>query len=480
MSAPSHDPIKHIVLLMLENQSFDRMLGCLKAKYSDLEGIDQSRFNLDSAGNVYYQKPTTAKQTDPDPCHEVEHVRTQIENHNGGFVLDYEHEYPDTSAEQRQQIMDYYEVGFLPALHRLADEFTICDRWHSSLPGPTWPNRFFALSGTSSGKVKMPEGAKAPDLAGFFAQTQDTIFDRLNERQRTWHVYYYDIPCSLVMSKLREPHNLAHFRLIDEFFNHDVNDEASFPDFVFIEPKYSGVDQNDDHPPHNVIKGDKLIADVYNAIRSNEELWNSTLLVVAFDEHGGFYDHVEPPPAVPPRPVQQGDEYTFDRYGLRVPALLISPWVGARVTHTLFDHTSVLKYLTEKWGLGPLGARTAAATSVSVELQAVRRDDTVPFIRVPYSKLVPDDAGLEKERVNPHHEALSALSYFLAKEFDVLGTDALGEMVKEADLFERIKSRVGGALISAGSRLTAGRERRVKRQTELIGKVINNVVGRGL
>src|SRR5205085_3351856 len=130
-----------------------------------------------------------------DPRHELEHVRDQLKDNNAGFVLDYEKSNRDTSPEQRQQIMSYYDVGFLPALHMLADGFTICDRWFSSLPGPTWPNRFFALSGSSSGKVRMPNGIRDPDLAGFFAQTQDTIFDRLYEAKKSYLIYYYDIPC---------------------------------------------------------------------------------------------------------------------------------------------------------------------------------------------------------------------------------------------------------------------------------------------
>src|SRR5262249_52153891 len=131
----------------------------------------------------------------------------------------------------------------------LARDFTICDQWFSSLPGPMWPNRFFALSGTSNGIVGMPEGPKQPDLEGLFAQDQTTLFNRLNEAGRSWKVYYYDFPVSLIFKNQRKPENLGDYRFIDHFYN-DVKDEQHFPDFAFIEPKYSGVDQNDDHPPH--------------------------------------------------------------------------------------------------------------------------------------------------------------------------------------------------------------------------------------
>ena len=171
---------------------------------------------------------------------------------------------------------------------------------------------------------------------------------------------------------------------------------GEFPQFSLIEPKYFGNDQNEDQPPHNVMKGEKLIADTYNALRSNPALWESTLLVVVFDEHGGFYDHVSPPSAVPPSPAKPSDEWAFDRLGVRVPAILVSPWVKRGVNHTEFDHTSLLKYLIDKWGLGAancLGQRTAAANSIASALatdSGPPRTDTTPLIRIPFAQLVPD------------------------------------------------------------------------------------------
>lgn len=143
------DPIKHVVLLALENHSFDQMLDCFKEVYPDPEGVDPQhlRSNADDKGRVYYQAETTERQMFLDPHHEVEHVATQLSGHNGGFVRDYAQSFPGATSEARQYIMGYYPRGFLPALHALASEFTICDRWHSSLPGPTWPKeRHFAAA----------------------------------------------------------------------------------------------------------------------------------------------------------------------------------------------------------------------------------------------------------------------------------------------------------------------------------------------
>src|SRR5262245_56967857 len=361
-----NDCIKHVILLMLENRSFDQMLGCFQEKYpTELDGVDPTkpkRWNADPSGKQFFQEPTNDVQTERDPHHETAHVLKQIADNNSGFVRDFAEAYPGSTPQQRQQVMSYYPLMFLDALHRLARDFTICDHWFSSLPGPTWPNRFFALSGTSSGRVMMPEGITHPNLEEFFKQDQTTIFDQLNAAGRTWKVYFYDFPCSLILNnQRREPANLANYFGIDQFFK-EVRDEANFPDFCLIEPKYAGRDQNDDHPPHNTMKAEKLIADVYNAIRSRPDLWQSSLLVVVYDEHGGFYDHVPPPATIPPD--EHHEEYTFDRLGVRVPAILVSPWVDQRVENSQFDHTSLLKYLTDKWSLGPLGARTAAANSI--------------------------------------------------------------------------------------------------------------------
>ena len=112
-------------------------------------------------------------------------------NHNGGFVQDFITNYPHSTAKEREEVMGYYPVGFLPALHALASAYTICDHWFSSVPGPTWTNRLFLLAGTSLGRIHMPEGIKDPDLCQLFYQRQDSIFDRLNEKNISWDSYRY-------------------------------------------------------------------------------------------------------------------------------------------------------------------------------------------------------------------------------------------------------------------------------------------------
>lgn len=466
----ANDPIKHVVLLLLENRSFDQMLGCFQQVYPNLEGVDPNappRMNSDGV-KQYPQAPTKAEQMPVDPRHETEHVLKQIAANNSGFVSDFADYYGSgTGPDDRQLIMSYYPRMFLPALHRMARDFTICDHWFSSVPGPTWPNRFFAFSGTASGRVDMPNGILHPDLDNLiFRQHQTTLFDRLNEKGKSWKVYYYDFPSSLILTHQREPRNLLNYHKIDKFFQ-EVAHLASvdFPEFVLIEPKYAGQDQNDDHPPHNIMKGEKLIADVYNAIRSKEELWTSTLLAIVFDEHGGFYDHMSPPAAVPPDEHNEG--YSFDRLGVRVPAVLVSPLVGKRVESTEFDHTSLLKYLTNKWSLGSLGARTAAANSIGVAItERQPRKDTLPFIRVSTTVVLPPRPDLEKEVDSNHQIALQAFAKYLREEMGVAAAGILEEVAK-AGTWMKLKARVGKIFLRIGTYLTNALEENDQKRIRL-------------
>ncbi|MDX1900830.1 MAG: alkaline phosphatase family protein [Gammaproteobacteria bacterium] len=470
------DPIQHVVFLMLENHSFDQMLGCFEQKYPELDGVtlQTHRFNLDEKNHPVYQTVVTEKQMLLDPFHDTPNVLYQINNDNSGFLKDFIANYPHSSDEDRANVMGYYPMGFLPALHALADQFTICDHWFASIPGPTWPNRFFALSGTSSGRVTMPDSITdlnfIPDL---FYQYQDTIFDRLDEASKSWRIYYYDFAISLALTHQRNFKNLMNYHKIDRFFEDCRGTAEKFPEFVFIEPKYLGVDQNDDHPPHNTMKAQKLIADVYNAIRSNPVLWESTLLVVTYDEHGGFYDHVSPPAAVPPD--HHTEEYTFDRLGVRVPALLISPWVKKGVIKTVFDHTSLLKYLIDKWNLRPLGERTRHANSIAVALDFNQEPmlDCLPFIRVSNASLISED--VEKEIWNYTTDNKKTIHLFANYLENKLPKQHIHG---EVSTYAWGKEQLGHALISWGMWLTKDsyeqHQARIAHTCEVVSNTIEN------
>lgn len=445
------DPIKHVVLLVMENQSFDRIFGDRKVKNPEVEGVDREHpnFNVDNKDNKIYQQETQAVQMPLDPLHEAPDVHQQLSEKNGGFVKNFILNYPASKPEDHQSVMAFYPDGFLPALHPLADAFTLCDHWFASVPGPTWANRFYILSGTSNGRVKMVD--KLTDfnhMPELFHQTQANLFDRLDEKGISWSCYSGDFPISLVLTHNREPQKLLGYHDMERFFEDAKGAPAQFPQFSFIEPRYLGNKQNDGHPPHNIMRAEQLIADVYNALRGNEELWKSTLFVLVFDEHGGFYDHVVPPEAVPPDGHHE-DGFDFKQLGLRVPALLISPWAKKSLEKTVFDHTSLLKYLTEKWNLGSLGERTSHANSIGVALDVTGepRDDCPRVIAVPADKLVSPNPKLEEDDENGNHNAIHAFADFLNSLNKTLAIPALPLPGKLAE----IKDTIGRKLEHLGA-----------------------------
>jgi len=426
------DPNKHVVVLMLENHSFDEMLGCLKAFYPTLEGVDPAKpfQNKDKAGTVYSQQPISQLSglipnpsiVKNDPHHELNDTLAQIDkNNNSGFVINYEVSYPKSSAAELQRIMSYFDYKSLPAIHQLAREFVVCDHWFSSLQGPTWPNRLFALSGTSKGRAKMPTGLFDLNLHNY---DQETIFDFLNNAPleafqgltKRWRVYVGDFPLSLLLTHQRWPWNVANYEPMSSFKADCRGDSNDFPAFTFIEPQYLAPNQNDDHAPHDPMLAQRLIADVFNAVRGNEALWKSTLLVIVYDEHGGFCDHVVPPGCVPPDDAD--DEFTFDQLGLRVPAVLVSPWLESGVCSTVFDHTSLLRYLCDKWGLPFVdhNKRIAEAKPILTAasfLPAARDDSTKQIDYSTWPSIATTPPPSDTTALNENQNSLIAFSEYL-------------------------------------------------------------------
>jgi len=370
-TAANPDPIEHVVVLMLENRSFDHMLGGMTQINSTVEGVrpngEQAYYNEKLDGRRIEQKPGAnwVIGNKRDLNHEHEATLEQIGSEASpmsGFVTSYLARFPDADDGELQQVMAYFTFGdkpeddALPVLHTLARNFAVCDHWFSSMPGPTWQNRFFAHSGTCLGHVHMPS-AREPQNMGLYYQ--ETIYDRLSAAGKEWKIYHHGLPQSIVMTRLLPEFITGRgYDGMDDFFERAAGDPQAFPSYTFIEPCYFGKDENDQHPPADVRQGEALVASVYNALRANEALWNSTLLIVTYDEHGGFFDHVRPPLTVPPDDFT--GEWSFRQLGVRVPAILVSPWVDVGEIKTEFDHTSILRYLCEKWNLPPLGLRMQA------------------------------------------------------------------------------------------------------------------------
>jgi phospholipase C len=339
--------IEHLVVLMMENRSFDHALGFLKSSTYAIDGLDRNETNPDIQGtkirvsnDAHYQGDLT-----PDPGHDFISVNEQIfSNSQGtgtatmqGFITAYQRK--TNNVAKSHNIMRCFEPGRLPALTTLAQEFALCDRWFASVPGPTLPNRAFAFAATSLGRVDMN-----PNFMGL-----RTVFELLDENKVSSRIYFTDMSMGQAVMFIQK--NARKFLFfLDDFFKDAKKNKL--PAFSFIEPRFndrstpgSFVQASDQHPDHNVLEGDNLIKRVYEAIRSNDAGWESTLLVITYDEHGGLYDHVAPPATVNPgdRPL---DTLVFDfkRLGIRVPAVLVSPFIPPRtILHDkVFDHTSLI------------------------------------------------------------------------------------------------------------------------------------------
>jgi phospholipase C len=397
MHGPAIVP-QHLVVLMLENRSFDHMLGYMKPQIPSLDGLDGSEWNPEDASNPTARVPVSNDagylDLDVDPSHWTPDVLDQIYSvykcgtkppalpvvgANMSFVANYSYRNANSLPAARK-IMRCFAPGTLPALTTLAREFTVCDAWYSSVPGETWPNRMFAHASTSDGHIDNK----------LYDYDIDTIYHRLEAASRSWKIYFHDIPQSLALKRLRVDLFKDRFQLFEEFLA-DAK-QGTLPNYSFIEPRYFDFafkPANDQHPNHNVSLGDVLIADVYEAVR-NSPLWQQTLLLIVWDEHGGIYDHAFPTQPRVPCPdgkVNLDPAFGFDLVGTRVPAILISPYIPrGGVDNTQYEHASIPATLNKLLGLsGFLTKRDAAANTFEgiVSLSSPRMDAPAMLPRVP-------------------------------------------------------------------------------------------------
>lgn len=373
----SFDKIQNFVVLALENRSFDHMLGFLKRDGFGVDGLSGNEtvpvdptvpggavvsvtdnanyrgdFNLDPANEKSFV----------DPNHDVSAVAEQLFGDpptNRGFVLNYRKQPKNTDAHARN-IVRCFSADKLPVLTTLVKEFAVCDHWHSSVPGPTWPNRLFLHAASSGGHIDNNLHEADYDI--------DTIYDRLDAANKSWRIYFHDLPQSIALTHLQRDFVIRRgFRLFGDFI--EAARVGLLPAYSFIEPRYSdffSLKANDQHPPHDVALGEHLIADVYEAVRSSPQ-WEQTLLVVTWDEHGGIYDHEPPPNTVDPDPAataRVNSGFTFDRLGVRVPTVLISPYIKrGKIDSTIYDHTSLLATVEKRFALAALTQRDATANT---------------------------------------------------------------------------------------------------------------------
>jgi phospholipase C len=337
------DQLKHIVVLMMENRSFDHMLGYLKQDWPAIDGLNGNETNPDTNGDLQSVRPTAAAQgeLDPDPDHSWEGVNLQIfGNAQGiddgsekmkGFIKCYFNKQQDLGHSRN--IMNCFDPNNLQVLTFLAEQYATCDRWFSSLPGPTVPNRMFAHFGTSFGHV---------DNAMKIADNGKSIYSRMLSAGRTPKIYFFDEQSATIGISFMLQNQGQTLGTYEDFKDDCRN--GNLPDYCFVEPNYSdhgNLLAGDQHPDHNVIAGENFIADVYNHVRASP-LWENTLLLIVYDEHGGTYDHFTPPKIVPDGITDPQTGFKFDRLGIRVPAIFISPWIDAGTPiHTQYEHASI-------------------------------------------------------------------------------------------------------------------------------------------
>ena len=359
---PGVDQLKHIVVLMMENRSFDHMFGYLKQQDARIDGLNGDETNPDTTGAPAPVAPQAdyQAQLQPDPGHHFEDVKLQIYGDvpggptMQGFVKAYYQKQNDVAHSR--QIMYCFAPERIPVITTLARKFLVFNRWFSSLPGPTVPNRAFAHFGTSFGHTDMN--------IFYLNEKYPTIYQRMINQGRSARIYYYDKPSGTIGMAFILQNQPKIFGTFDQFQEDCANNRL--PDYSFLEPNYSDHDvangralAADQHPDHNVLAGDQFIASVYMSILNNEDLWKSTLLLINYDEHGGMYDHVEPPACTPDEFQDPQTGFPFDRLGIRVPAVLVSPWIpaGTVVSDRTFDHASIPATVTKKF-IGDYAARS--------------------------------------------------------------------------------------------------------------------------
>jgi phospholipase C len=350
---PNNSGIEHIVVMTMENRSFDHILGWLPGADGRQAGLTY----LDSAGESHATYPLAPDYQGcghPDPDHSYAGGRVQYDNGAcDGFLR---------SGQNDEYAIGYYTRRDLPFLGPAARSWTVCDRYFSALMGPTFPNRLYLHAAVTDRIVNTTTLSSLP-----------TIWDRLAERGLRGRNYYSTVPTVLLWG--------AKYASIARLFPQFLEDcrKGRLPHVSFVDPVFTATDEGtaaDDHPHADIRAGEHFLAQVYRAVTTSPN-WPRTVLIVNFDEWGGFFDHVPPPVAPDVDPA-----YTLR--GFRVPCLVISPFARRRrVAHGIYDHTSILRMIEWRWKLAPLSVRDAHANNIAGVLDFKHRNLKAPRISAP-------------------------------------------------------------------------------------------------
>ncbi|MGB8725615.1 MAG: alkaline phosphatase family protein [Terriglobales bacterium] len=393
--------IEHVFVLMLENRAFDHMLGfsgitgqdAANGSSTQINGLTGSEANTFN-GRVYGVSRGADDVMPVDPGHEFTNVLEQLCGpdatypaggaypaiNNTGFVASY---VASGGAADPGEVMKCFAPEQLPVLVALAQEFAVCDNWHASMPGPTWPNRMFVHAASSGGLDHSPSTEEIVEweTIGGFQFKAGSIFDALKKKGVSRRLYAGDDFPMVAALKGISLFDIRHY----SNFASDLGQPTYPYSYVFLEPSYDVTNDyknsTSQHPLTDITLGEGLIKETYEAIR-NSPHWNSSVLIITWDEHGGFYDHAVPPGAVAPGDTTPQDKhsqygFTFQQYGPRVPAVVISPLVPKNVIdHRLYDHASITATIEAFFGINPLTQRDAKANRLDalLSLNAPRPD----------------------------------------------------------------------------------------------------------
>jgi phospholipase C len=353
-------PIKTVVVLVMENRSFDHMLGWMKSLNPKINGVDGTQSNYLKSSDPSSQKfnfQRSSEYVDPDPGHSFQAIREEIFGSNDtsadpapmngfaqvAFGM-------DSSMNMSKDVMNGFDPDKVAVYKTLVTEFSVFDRWFASVPSSTQPNRLFVHSGTSGGATS---NIPALLIKGY---PQKTIFDSLHDAGYDFGIYYQNIPATLFYRNLRKIKYWDKFHSYSSSFKKDAQ-AGKLQNYVVVEQRYTDTKKepaNDDHPSHDVYQGQMFVKEVYETLRSSPQ-WNQTLLIITYDEHGGFYDHVPTPVRGVPSPDDiVGPEpfhFKFDRLGVRVPTIMVSPWIekgtvvhgpnGSPSATSEYEHSSI-------------------------------------------------------------------------------------------------------------------------------------------
>jgi phospholipase C len=355
--------IEHVVLVMMENRTFDHMLGSLSLEEGreEVNGLREGMTNPHpDGGDVAVRRMRPEENCLPDPPHSWSTSHAQFaDGEMSGFVSTYLDRFPSVDPSL---CMAWLGRDDLPVMYALSDAYATCAAWFSSVMSSTWPNRLYAVAADSAG---MRTNDFPPESSLDFPI--ETIFERLESAGVSWGAYPSVVSMlSLFFANLR---NREEVQTLEDFF--EACENGTLPALSWVEPAYGLAD---DHPPAHSMLGQVFLGSVHNAL-AQSPLWDKTLLVIYYDEHGGFFDH-EPPPTVPDDRPEEG----LDQLGMRVPALVCGPWVRRGfVSDERFEHCSALAEVERLFGVEPLTTRDANANDLSSLLDAGRMAAGQPF-----------------------------------------------------------------------------------------------------